>query len=123
MARDTTDFRPIEGVDELVAYLAEGNKPREKWRIGTEHEKFPFYVDGNSPVPYGGDRGIRALLEGMQRTLGWEPIVDAERIIGLVEPTGRLSAATGGRPAELFRTVEGDLSAADALGLPLPAQR
>ncbi|MCS6627046.1 NAD regulator [Roseibacterium beibuensis] len=42
---------------------------------------------------------------------------------GLVEPTGRLSAATGGRPAELFRTTDGDLSAADALGLPLPAQR
>ncbi|WP_298744013.1 NAD regulator [uncultured Brevundimonas sp.] len=42
---------------------------------------------------------------------------------GLVEPTGRLSAATGGRPAELFRTVGGDRSAADALGLPLPAQR
>lgn len=42
---------------------------------------------------------------------------------GLVEATGRLSAATGGRPAELFRTVGGDLSAADTLGLPLPAQR
>ena len=42
---------------------------------------------------------------------------------GLVQPTGRLSAATGGRPAELFRTIDGDLSAADALGLPLPAQR
>ena len=42
---------------------------------------------------------------------------------GLVAPTGRLSAATGGRPAELFRTVEGDMSAADTLGLPLPAQR
>ncbi len=42
---------------------------------------------------------------------------------GLVEPTGRLSAATGGRPAELFRTIDGDLSAADTLGLPLPAQR
>ena len=42
---------------------------------------------------------------------------------GLVEPTGRLSSATGGRPAELFRTVDGDLTAADALGLPLPAQR
>ena len=42
---------------------------------------------------------------------------------GLVEPTGRLSAATGGRPAELFRPLVGELSAADALGLPLPAQR
>lgn len=42
---------------------------------------------------------------------------------GLVEPTGRLSAATGGRPAELFRVIDGDLSTGEALGLPLPAQR
>ncbi|RZI99536.1 MAG: NAD regulator [Brevundimonas sp.] len=42
---------------------------------------------------------------------------------GLVVPTGRLSAATGGRPAELFRVIDGDLSTGEALGLPLPAQR
>ncbi|MCO5070791.1 MAG: glutamate--cysteine ligase [Rhizobiaceae bacterium] len=99
MARDTTDFRPIEKTDELVSYLAAGNKPRDEWRIGTEHEKFPFYVDGNAPVPYGGGRGIRALLEGMQKTLGWDPIVDDGRIIGLVEPTGQgaISLEPGGQ--------------------------
>lgn len=42
---------------------------------------------------------------------------------GLVQPTGRLSAATGGRPAELFRVVEGDLPGGEAPGLPLPALR
>ena len=42
---------------------------------------------------------------------------------GLVRPTGRLSAATGGRPAELYRVADGDLSAGEALGLPLPALR
>jgi glutamate--cysteine ligase len=99
MARDTSDFRPIESIDELVAHLAEGNKPREKWRIGTEHEKFPFFVDGNAPVPYGGTRGIRAILEGMQQKLGWDPITDAGRIIGLVEPTGQgaISLEPGGQ--------------------------
>ncbi len=99
MARDTTDAQPIEGMDELVDYLAAGNKPQEKWRIGTEHEKFPFYVDGNAPVPYGGDRGIRALLEGMQKTLGWDPILDDGRVIGLVEPTGQgaISLEPGGQ--------------------------
>jgi glutamate--cysteine ligase len=99
MARDTTDFSPIEGMDELVGYLSAGCKPREKWRIGTEHEKFPFYVDGNSPVPYGGERGIRAILEGMQDKLGWDPIIDAGRIIGLVEPTGQgaISLEPGGQ--------------------------
>ncbi len=99
MARDTTDSRPIEGVDELVSYLADGCKPRDKWRIGTEHEKFPFYVDGNAPVPYGGERGIRSILEGMQQKLGWDPILDDGRIIGLVEPTGQgaISLEPGGQ--------------------------
>lgn len=99
MARDTTDFSPIEGVDELVSYLAAGCKPKDQWRIGTEHEKFPFYVDGNRPVPYGGPNGIRALLEGMQGLLGWEPIVDAGNVIGLVEPTGQgaISLEPGGQ--------------------------
>lgn len=99
MARDTTDSRPIAGTDDLVAYLADGCKPREEWRIGTEHEKFPFYVDGNAPVPYDGPRGIKALLEGMQRTLGWDAITDDGRIIGLGGPTGQgaISLEPGGQ--------------------------
>jgi glutamate--cysteine ligase len=99
MARDTTDSQPIEGLGELAAYLAKGNKPRADWRIGTEHEKFPFYVDGHAPVPYGGERGIRAILEGMQTKLGWDPILDEGRIIGLVEPTGQgaISLEPGGQ--------------------------
>jgi glutamate--cysteine ligase len=99
MARDTTDNSPIESMDELVAWIAKGNKPREQWRIGTEHEKFPFYVDGNAPVPYAGPRGIEALLKGMQDKLGWEPIIDAGNVIGLVEPTGQgaISLEPGGQ--------------------------
>ncbi|WP_374600116.1 NAD regulator [Brevundimonas sp.] len=42
---------------------------------------------------------------------------------GLVQPTGVMSSATGGRPAELFRVIDGDLTDGDTLGLPLPAQR
>ncbi|WP_292899299.1 glutamate--cysteine ligase [Nitratireductor sp.] len=99
MARDTTDNRPIERVDELVADLAKGCKPKDKWRIGTEHEKFPFYVDGNRPVPYEGERGIKAVLQGMQRVLGWDAINDDGNIIGLVEPTGQgaISLEPGGQ--------------------------
>lgn len=99
MARDTTDDTEIDGKDALIAYMAEGAKPQSAWRIGTEHEKFPFYVDGNRPVPYGGKKGIRALLEGMQAMLGWEPITDENNIIGLVEPTGRgaISLEPGGQ--------------------------
>jgi len=99
MARDLTDDRPLATVDDLVAWIAGGEKPRERWRIGTEHEKFPFYRDGFGPVPYGGDRGIRALLEGMRGLLGWEPIIDAGHVIGLVGPTGQgaISLEPGGQ--------------------------
>lgn len=99
MARDTTDDTPIGSTEELTAYLSGGVKPRESWRIGTEHEKFPFFKTDNSPVPYLGERSIKALLQGMEMMLGWEPIIDAGNIIGLVEPTGRgaISLEPGGQ--------------------------
>ena len=100
MARDTTDDTPIEGVEELAAYLEAGCKPRQDWRIGTEHEKFPFYAANNAPVPYSGERGIAKLLEGMQEKLGWQPIIDDGNIIGLYEPTGQggaISLEPGGQ--------------------------
>ena len=99
MARDTTDERAITGLEELAAYLAGGNKPKQQWRIGTEHEKFVFYTADNAPVPYAGPRGIQALLEGMQSMLGWDPIIDEGHLIGLVEPTGQgaISLEPGGQ--------------------------
>lgn len=99
MARDISDLTPIDGAQTLVDYIAAGSKPKDRWRLGTEHEKFPFYTDGNKPVPYEGPRGIKALLDGMQMMLGWEPILDAGNIIGLVEPTGAgaISLEPGGQ--------------------------
>ena len=88
MARDQIDMTPIHSRDELVAWLAAGCKPKEKFRVATEHEKFVFTIDGHRPVPYEGPRGIRALLEGMQLLLGWEPIMEGENIIGLADVTG-----------------------------------
>jgi len=99
MARETADQTPIESRDQLAVHLESGCKPREKWRIGTEHEKFGFYKDGHAPVPYEGRRGIRALLEGMQSLLGWEPIFDGDNIIGLADPVGggAISLEPGGQ--------------------------
>jgi glutamate--cysteine ligase len=88
MARDQIDMRPIETRDELVAWIAEGVKPKRDFRIGTEHEKLPFRHDGHAPIAYEGERGIRALLEGMQMLLGWDPIMEGNHIIGLTSVTG-----------------------------------
>ncbi|HLP68277.1 MAG TPA: glutamate--cysteine ligase [Rhizobium sp.] len=99
MARDTTDHTPLTSVDEMVAYLAEGCKPREAFRIGTEHEKFAFFRADNSPVPYFGEASISALLNGMQQKLGWEPIMDGKNIIGLAggDGEGAISIEPGGQ--------------------------
>jgi glutamate--cysteine ligase len=88
MARDQDDMTPIETRDEMVAWLAAGEKPRERFRIGTEHEKFAFTLADHAPVPYQGTCSIRALLEGMQSLLGWEPIMEGPHIIGLSDVTG-----------------------------------
>jgi glutamate--cysteine ligase len=90
---------PIETRDELVAWFAAGAKPRELFRVGTEHEKFAFTLARHEPVPYDGTRGIRALLEGMQSLLGWEPILEGPNIIGLSDVTGggAISLEPGGQ--------------------------
>ncbi|MGA2944415.1 MAG: glutamate--cysteine ligase, partial [Xanthobacteraceae bacterium] len=54
MARDQIDLTPIERRDELVAWIAEGVKPKSRFRIGTEHEKFVFTLEDHRPVPYEG---------------------------------------------------------------------
>ncbi|MCF1504575.1 glutamate--cysteine ligase [Afifella sp. H1R] len=99
MARDTANDNPIENRDQLVSSIEKGVKPRQQWKIGTEHEKVPFYRDGNRPVPYHGEKGIEAVLKGMETLLGWEPIYDGENIIGLGDPTGggAISLEPGGQ--------------------------
>jgi glutamate--cysteine ligase len=79
---------PIQGKSDLVHWIAEGAKPKEKWRIGTEHEKFGFHTDTLTPLPYEGSRGVKALLEEMIRRFGWEPILEGDNIIALKRPKG-----------------------------------
>ncbi len=99
MARDASDATPVESRDQLVLAIESGSKPRSQWRVGTEHEKFGFTLDGHAPVPYEGPRGIRRLLEAMEGLLGWQPIEDDGRIIGLTDPLGlaAISLEPGGQ--------------------------
>ncbi len=99
MARDQIDMTPMESRDELAAWLEAGCKPKARFRIGTEHEKFVFTIEGHRPVPYAGRQSIRSLLEGMHDLLGWEPIMEGENIIGLFDVTGggAISLEPGGQ--------------------------
>ncbi|MCF4166514.1 glutamate--cysteine ligase [Zavarzinia compransoris] len=88
---------PIEDRRQLVEWMAAGAKPdKADWRIGTEHEKFGFRLDGLGPVPYAGDNGIRAMLEGLRR-FGWQPVLEGENIIALEMDGASISLEPGGQ--------------------------
>jgi glutamate--cysteine ligase len=99
--QDGAPSPPVRSRDELVAWIAEGSRPNERWRIGTEHEKFVFHTDTLKPVPYEGDRGIRALMEALIARYGWEPIREGDAIIALKRPNetagGTISLEPGGQ--------------------------
>ena len=41
---------PITSRAQLVEYLEGGCKPKDQWRIGTEHEKFAFDLKTLKPL-------------------------------------------------------------------------
>src|ERR1700722_5919652 len=87
---------PIQSRDDLVRHLSQGSKPRDAWRIGTEHEKFVYDLKTQKPLAYDGKPGIRQLLEGMAR-FGWQPILENGNIIGLSQNGASLSLEPGGQ--------------------------
>ena len=135
MARDVVDSAAIETRDDLVTWFEKGCKDRSSFRLGTEHEKIPFYPDDTAPVPYerapSRPGGIRDLLEGLQRHLGWEPIFDGPAIIGLaasdlgaaisLEPGGQfeLSGAPLEDVHEVAREFDAHFAGVHAVAQPL----
>jgi glutamate--cysteine ligase len=88
---------PVESKADLVAYLASGCRPRDEWRIGTEHEKFGYCTDTLKPLPYDGARSVRAVLQGLADRFGWSPLSEGGNIIGLTKDGANVSLEPGGQ--------------------------
>jgi glutamate--cysteine ligase len=87
----------IESKQQLIDWIAEGEKPKEDWRIGTEHEKFAFRQSDHKTLSYDGTPGIRDLLVGLQR-FGWKPVYEGENVIALTGESGaNISLEPGGQ--------------------------
>jgi glutamate--cysteine ligase len=97
MSIPQTGGGPIENKAQLVDYLASGCKPKEAWRIGTEHEKFGYCRDTLLPLPYDGPRSIKAMLEGLRDRFGWAPVMEGGHIIGLEKDGANVSLEPGGQ--------------------------
>ncbi|HAV07870.1 MAG TPA: glutamate--cysteine ligase [Rhodobacteraceae bacterium] len=88
---------PIERHEQLAEYLASGCKPKEDWRIGTEHEKFGYVKGSYAPLPYEGPCSIRAMLEGLRDAHGWAPVYEGDAIIGVQKDGANVSLEPGGQ--------------------------
>ncbi len=100
MSLDRRDPRleaPIESIDDLIGYFRAGEKPAERWRVGTEHEKIGVYEEDLSPVPYEGERGIGALLERLAEVDAWERIREGGQTIALEKDGVSITLEPGGQ--------------------------
>ena len=88
---------PIESRDQLAAYIASGEKPRDAWRIGTEHEKFGYDKASLMPLPYEGACSVHAMLTGLQERFGWTPVMEQDKLIGLERNGANISLEPGGQ--------------------------
>ena len=97
-----TDSRSprITSRDQLIASFAGGEKPVERWRIGTEHEKFVYALGDHHAPSYAEPGGIRDLLAALE-PFGWRPVEedgpDGRNVIALSGADGSVSLEPAGQ--------------------------
>ncbi len=86
----------IEHRDQLIASFAKGEKPPERWRIGTEHEKFVYALNDHRAPSYDEVGGIRDLLMALTE-FGWTPVLEGGKVIALNGSDGSVSLEPAGQ--------------------------
>jgi len=84
--------------DDLFRPFHEAIKPRERWRIGAEAEKFGVIVDSGAAVPYEGERGITGIFQALQQR-GWTAVSEVEGgpILALTRDGASVTLEPGGQ--------------------------
>ncbi len=93
-----TEQQPIAHKAELVQLLRDAERPTGPLLLGLEHERLMFPKAGFNPVPYEGEAGIGALLQGFTR-FGFEEYREAPGlpVIAMVRGKETLSLEPGGQ--------------------------
>ena len=86
----------IEDVRQLAEPMAAGEKPRDAWRIGTEHEKLVYCTADFHAPSYEEPGGIRDLLLAL-REFGWTPIEEGGNVIAMAGADGTVSLEPAGQ--------------------------
>jgi glutamate--cysteine ligase len=87
---------PIDSREDLLAPFVRGEKPKDDWRIGTEHEKFVYRRADYRAPSYDEPGGIRDLLLALTE-FGWRPVEEGGNVIALSGPDGTVSLEPAGQ--------------------------
>jgi len=111
------DNEPLKSVSELIEYFHDAGKPESEFRVGTELEMIGVSTgdDLGAAVPYGGGRGVRAILDSLTEH-DWQPVREGETVIALskgdeavtIEPGGQLELAS--RPVKTNNETREDFA-------------
>lgn len=96
---DESDAVPVTSIADLIAHFRGAEKPRESWRVGTEHELIGVRAAGpraGTAPAYDGADGIGAVLAGFAAR-GWTPVDEHGHVIALTRGDAQVTIEPGGQ--------------------------
>jgi len=104
---DEQEAVPVRTKEDLLAYFATAGKPREAWRIGTEHELIGVIRSTGEAPPYEGPHGIGALLAAFAARSGSE-VVENSHVIAIQRDDAQITIEPGGQFELAARPINKD---------------
>jgi glutamate--cysteine ligase len=90
----------IESRAQLIGAMSKGEKPKDRWRIGTEHEKFVYCTGDHHAPSYDEPGGIRDMIMALTE-FGWEPVEEngpnGPKVIAMKGADGAISLEPAGQ--------------------------
>ena len=84
----------IENKNQLIEYFISGSKPKNNWKIGTEHEKFLFDLKTKKSIPYDGEISILKIFSELMKN-DWVPAKEGTNILGLIKDKKNITLEPG----------------------------
>ncbi|MFW5921573.1 MAG: glutamate--cysteine ligase [Polyangiales bacterium] len=86
-------------MDDLLEPLYAGHKPRARWRIGAEAEKFGVFLRDGSPIQFDGPASITTLFRDLVDRHGWSPESETEggSVVALRRGASSITLEPGGQ--------------------------
>jgi len=104
---DEQEAIPVRSAADLLAYFSAAGKPRDQWRVGTEHELIGVIRATGEAPPYDGPHGIGSLLAKFAATSG-NAVGEGGHTIAIVRGDTQITIEPGGQFELAARPVADD---------------